>query len=1194
MKKSLIKLLALLIIVTGCAKEEIITVTKITGNVIEKSTDAPLPGIKVSVTNGQRELVKTNTDTEGCFELDVDFDKVTANDSLLLDGSPNLPSKKFELKGMGKPEYNYGTLWLYDKSDNNQLPQVTTDSVLNVGSTTAEIAGTIMSDGGFPLIERGICFAIHQTPTVDDSIRKAGAEIGEFSCQLTNLELNTVYYARAYATNSIGTNYGEQISFTTVSGLAEVVTNEASEVTALSAVLGGNVIDDGGYAILKRGVCYGQVQLPSFADNVKEAGGINGTGEFECEVGGLTPTTDYYFRAFAINAIDTVFGGIKSFRTTDGKPVVVTATATNVTEISAILGGEVTSDGGYAVTQRGVCYATHANPSLTDYVKLAGEGTGEFSCSIDNLTPEARYYYRAFAINEISTVFGQEKNFKAVNGMPTVSTLNVTNILPTSATAGGIVTDDAGHNVTERGVCWSTEHNPNPDNNAHAVGGSGLGSFTVQMTGLNPSTRYYVKAYAKNSEGTSVGNEVYFDTPDISTPTVTTQSITEITRTTAMGGGIVTSDGGAFVTERGICWSTSPNPTISNSHATNGTGEGSFSVLMTGLTPNTLYYVKAYAINSQGVGYGEEKTFRTVNISIPLVTTTPVTNITQTTAVSGGNVTDNGGGEVTERGVCWSLSENPTIDDSHASNGTGSGIYTVSMTGLLPGKTYHVRAYAKNSVDTGYGDDLTFETLPIQKPTVATSNITNISYTTATGGGNVTADGGSSVTERGICWSTSPNPTISDSHAYSGMGLGNYTVEMTGLAPGTSYYVRAYAKNSEKTGYGQDVVFTTLSVGEPSVTTLDVTDISQNTAICGGNVTADGGSAIIERGLCWGVNPNPTISGSHLSSGAGLGQFTLQMTGLASNTTYYVRAYAKNNEKTGYGEDKTFTTLAPLPPTGAIAGLFTINNSGDKVYFSQGNLQYRASTDTWRFAENQWDYAGADNANISETYSGWIDLFGWGTSGYHNPYDNFNVNYQPWATSTATVNTECNYYGYGPSTNMPDPNLTGTSANYDWGVYNPISNGGNQSGLWRTLTTNEWDYVFNTRQASTVGGTANARYAKAMVNEKAGVILFPDNYTHPSYLPSPLQVNINNAPFNINSYSGDGWAAMEELGCVFLPAAGYRYGVVVHNVNSSGSYWSVSYYDSGYAFEMSFGSGGLLSGPGIRRDGYSVRLVQDY
>ena len=302
------------------------------------------------------------------------------------------------------------------------------------------------------------------------------------------------------------------------------------------------------------------------------------------------------------------------------------------------------------------------------------------------------------------------------------------------------------------------------------------------------------------------------------------------------------------------------------------------------------------------------------------------------------------------------------------------------------------------------------------------------------------------------------------------------------------------------------------------------------------------------------------------------------------------------------GIEVSVTTQGGTPignPEGAINGLFTINADGDQVYFSQGNLQYQASTNTWRFAENQWDYVGYNNRNVSSTYDGWIDLFGWGTSGYHNIYDNFNVRYQPYSYGNTTINTECNTYGYGPSTNMYDLNLTGMSAEYDWGVHNAISNGGNQASLWRTLTSEEWSYIFNTRSASTINGITNARFAKAKVNGEGGIVLFPDDFSSvPIYLPMPLQINNGSASFNANSYSVEAWEVMESLGCVFLPDAGDRYidsysGVQYSNYNI-GYYWSTTYYDSGRANNVYFDDGSLnLQDRSSRYCGFSVRLVQD-
>ena len=317
-----------------------------------------------------------------------------------------------------------------------------------------------------------------------------------------------------------------------------------------------------------------------------------------------------------------------------------------------------------------------------------------------------------------------------------------------------------------------------------------------------------------------------------------------------------------------------------------------------------------------------------------------------------------------------------------------------------------------------------------------------------------------------------------------------------------------------------------------------------------------------------------------------------------NNTEATLKIINRYAEYGGYDygiDDICFSAL-----TGTLSGIFSISDSR-QVYFSQGNLQYQATTNTWRFAENQWDYvgtqnpsggdpggtvAGSDNANISQDYDGWIDLFGWGTSGWHDSSDPYNVNYLPWSTSTATVNTTYNYFGYGPSTNMTDPNLTGTSANYDWGVYNPISNGGNQTNQWRTLTHEEWDFVINSRPG--------LRYAKANVYNVNGVILLPDDWSSITY--NLNNTNSSGASFSSNTLTASQWSTLEQAGAVFLPAAGYRHGASgtsVGDVGSVGYYWSASYYSILNARSVGFYDWSLYTGYyNARYGGFSVRLAR--
>ena len=205
-------------------------------------------------------------------------------------------------------------------------------------------------------------------------------------------------------------------------------------------------------------------------------------------------------------------------------------------------------------------------------------------------------------------------------------------------------------------------------------------------------------------------------TSEATIPVLITNEVAEITQTTATSGGNVTSDGGATIIARGVCWSTNLSPTIADNKTTDGTGIGSFTSAITGLTANTTYYVRAYATNSAGTSYGSTISFTTLEgntteVTIPVLTTNAVTELTQTTAISGGNVTSDGGATIIARGVCWSTSQTPTITDIKTTDGTGIGSFTSAITGLTANTTYYVRAYATNSAGTGYGNSMSFTTL---------------------------------------------------------------------------------------------------------------------------------------------------------------------------------------------------------------------------------------------------------------------------------------------------------------------------------------------------------------------------------------------------------------------------------------------------------------------------------------------------
>lgn len=426
----------------------------------------------------------------------------------------------------------------------------------------------------------------------------------------------------------------------------------------------------------------------------------------------------------------------------------------------------------------------------------------------------------------------------------------------------------------------------------------------------------------------------------------------------------------------------------------------------------------------------------------------------------------------------------------------------------------------------------------------------------------------------------------------------SFSTTANDLKPATKYYYRFWVWNqnyADNRFVMEKKDFST--IGELEVVISNVTVNSTSVTVeC--NVVSDGGDNVTERGVCWSTSQDPVYTESHLSSGSGTGAFIVNLTGLKSETHYYVRAYAINSVGTAYSDDYTFiTSVSPQAPTGAICGLFSISDS-KKVWFSKGNLQYigSATTPYWKFADNQWDYLGSSTNQDNTAPNVDRDLFGWGTSGYHDEGDSYNVNYQPYSTNNATVSTSYNYYGYGPSTNQSNNNIAGT--HYDWGVHNAISNGGNHAGLWRTLTKDEWGYVLNTRSSSTLNGNSNARYAKGKVNDVYGVILFPDDYTHPSNVTVPFGINdVGDTGWNYNTYNASDWEVMESKGCVFLPASGGRYEISLGQVGSEGIYWSASCYlnnNSRQASRIWFYESGFDSEHWSERwNGRSVRLVCD-
>jgi uncharacterized protein (TIGR02145 family) len=389
-------------------------------------------------------------------------------------------------------------------------------------------------------------------------------------------------------------------------------------------------------------------------------------------------------------------------------PVVITLSVTNITHESAVSGGNVTDEGDGSVVSRGIVWGEN-DPTLesNDGFVSMGSGAGMFSCDITNLSPYTEYTVKSFASSEYGTSYGNPQSFRTLANLASVETITPFEINPEGAKTGGTISDAGGVEITQRGIYYGIGNNPEVSG-TKVTSGSGSGTFTVTLTELLPGTKYYIRAFAVNMKGESLGNLVSFTT-STSAPKVSTTDPYDITVVSAKSGGTITSQGGLTIIEKGIYWGTAPNPHQTGIKVQAGSGPAQFTVNLNNLSPGVTYYITAYAVNSAGTGYGDQKTFDTPK-TIPEVTTTAASGITGESSTVGGVVVSDGGYNVTERGIYWGTSANPELNGTKLPIGSGTGSFSTTLTGLSPNTIYYLTAYAINQLGEDLGSMLTFAT----------------------------------------------------------------------------------------------------------------------------------------------------------------------------------------------------------------------------------------------------------------------------------------------------------------------------------------------------------------------------------------------------------------------------------------------------------------------------------------------------
>lgn len=670
--------------------------------------------------------------------------------------------------------------------------------------------------------------------------------------------------------------------------------------------------------------------------------------------------------------------------------------------------------------------------------------------------------------------------------IPTVSTGSYDKVTISSANIYGEIVNSGGVEITKKGFYFGSD----PLKLEKYYVAELSDKLFLKLEDLSDNQTYYFKAFAENEVGEGVGKIYSFTTDKIEMPVVKTSIATSIKTSSVMLNGEIISIGNCPVVSCGFYLGQDRE---SVQRYVCDDVKTILSCEIRNLMSSTAYIFYAYVENTKGEVTGEEVSFTTLETTKPAVRTDVASNIKASSAVLNATVSDDGGCEMTEYGFYIGKTEEQLVKQKVSDITDNSFAYTYKN--LSANTKYYYKAYAVNEKGEGTGTVLSFTTNNIYLPEVSTLAVTNESYTSAVLHAKVLSNGSSEIKDYGFYYGIYNNPTTKVS-----VGSGNitdYMATLHDLSANTKFYVKAYAVNEEGEGFGDVVSFVTKAYSIPQVTSQSVTDVLYNSAKCTGSINSNGGKNITEKGFCYSILSSPTINSTKVIDASAGNSISCTLSKLDYNKTYYARAYAVNEVGVAYGAVLSFTTK-DAPYSKMLDGVFSVSKT-QKVRFSGGLLKYCPMSNTWQFAKNQYDYVGASNANVSPNYSGWIDLYGWGTGD-----DPTRVSYDP-----------SDYRNF-----------------VDWGNNNIEG----VSGKCRTLTKEEWNYLIS----------RDKRCTFARINGALGWILLPDSWT----TPAGIQIRFQTDPYdpsvcqqqdgyNANTFNLSQWLVLENAGAVFIPVAGY-------------------------------------------------------
>lgn len=841
--------------------------------------------------------------------------------------------------------------WLIDNIEIFNLagsPYAQTGTYSILTNTNVTLAGAAHDlSNSLTLTSSGVLVSTSPNPTIggvgviDSPSYMNGA--GRFRIFVDGLTPGTTYYYRAYAVSLSGTTYGVDSTFTTLlAPLPPFVQNAAPlNVEPYEAKVGGTIINNGGTAVTASGVVYStttnpMIGAPGVVDSTSNP--VVTSGNYSVTAGGLTPGTWYYYSFYAVNAAGTSYGPVDSFET---PPLVSSIPYLQNFDVAGNTGWYSEATGGVNNWELG----TPAKPYITGPASSPNSWvtrvTGDYSDGHNAAVVSVQFDFSSLTLDPLLKFSHTFITESCCDGAVVEISINGgawTTLDNTIGSAGNFNTPNSlgwyNGNVWPVGSnCWrgmSTDYDSN-------VGGW-ITSRTV-LTGAAGQSNVRIR-FRFASDGSSVRDGWAIDDIEIyppSAPTVLTSITSYMNSANGWLNGMIDDNGGLQVTSSGVVYSTSPNPVIGGMGVADSTTnpvvkEGKFGLFVSGLTPSTIYYYRAYATNPVGTGYGADSIFVTdPSPSVPLMQNDFAQNIGYASVTLGGTALSDGGDPITATGLIYSTSNNPLLGGPGVIDSPNTNMnlpYKFDILGLTPSTWYYYRVYGVNSVGTGYGEIDSFLTDPTIITTGTSSLVTSAQAKLSGNIRNIFSAGDNgTITQSGILLSTSPNPVIggmgvTDSLTNPLVNNGDFEIMFHGLSAGTMYYFRAYATSSMGTYYGVDSSFiTNASALPPDILTGRIGNVAAYTATVGGEILTDGGDPIISSGVVYSTSPTPTIGGmgvvdSTTNPLVTNGIYTFSIAGLTSSTTYYVRAYAINAQGTSYGlEDvfKTDTVITTLP-----------------------------------------------------------------------------------------------------------------------------------------------------------------------------------------------------------------------------------------------------------------------------------------